>query len=49
VGRVRAPAEAELAGSGTGLAGALTVHVATVRTDGGFSRDVQVVSVSHYA
>lgn len=42
VGYVLAPARVELKGSGTGLAGALSVSAVAVRTDGGFSRDVDV-------
>jgi len=48
VGRVRARAGAKLGGSGTGLSGALSVRPYVYRADGGFSRDVEVVSASHY-
>jgi hypothetical protein len=41
-GRVMAPARAEMQGSGRGLSG--TAWVAAVRSDGGFSRDVEVLS-----
>jgi hypothetical protein len=43
-GYVMAPAKAELKGSGTGLAAAHTVREVAVRTDGGFSRDVEIVT-----
>lgn len=43
-GRVLAPAKAVLRGSGTGLASAHTVRPVAERTDGGFSRDVEIVS-----
>jgi hypothetical protein len=43
-GTVLAPAKADLGGGGTGLAGALTVREVAVRTDGGFSRDVEIVT-----
>jgi hypothetical protein len=43
VGRVRAPAKAVIAGSGTGLSGAASAYVAVLRADGGFSRDVEIV------
>lgn len=43
-GYVLAPARAATAGSGTGLSGALSVCVYAKRTDGGFSRDVEIVS-----
>jgi hypothetical protein len=43
-GRVLAPAKAELGGGGSGLAGAMNVRAVARRTDGGFSRDVEVVS-----
>src|SRR5262245_8300384 len=48
VGLVLAPAAAKLQGSGTGLAGALTVHPVIYRTDGGFSRDVEIVTAADY-
>ena len=48
VGRVLAPAKAEVMGSGTGLAGAASCYVGTRRTDGGFSREVEIVSASNY-
>lgn len=40
---VKAPARADLAGSGTGLAGALSVRAVVHRTDGGFSKDAQII------
>jgi hypothetical protein len=43
-GCVLAPARAATGGSGTGLSGALSVSVYAKRTDGGFSRDVEVVT-----
>lgn len=43
-GLVMAPAKADIVGSGKGLAGAASCYVATIRTDGGFSRDVTIVS-----
>jgi hypothetical protein len=43
-GYVLAPAKAATGGSGTGLSGALSVSVHAARTDGGFSRDVEIVS-----
>ena len=43
VGSVMAPANARTAGSGTGMSGCLSVYVQTYRTDGGFSRDVEIV------
>lgn len=43
VGAVRAPANARYSGGGKGFAGMATVSVQTYRTDGGFSRGVQVV------
>lgn len=46
-GTVLAPAAARLGGSGTGMAGALTVHTVIYRTDGGFSRDVEIVDNGH--
>ena len=48
VGTVLAPAAAKLEGSGRGLAGALTVHPHIYRTDGGFSREVEIVSTADY-
>jgi hypothetical protein len=42
-GYVMAPARADMAGSGQGLAGAHTVRAVAKRTDGGFSRDVEIV------
>lgn len=42
VGAVMAPANARMAGSGTGLSGCASAYVETYRTDGGFSRDVEV-------
>lgn len=44
-GIVLAPAKAVVTGSGHGLSGAMSAYVATERTDGGFSRDVEIVSV----
>lgn len=35
--------KAELGGSGTGLSGALSVRAYVRRTDGGFSRDVEII------
>ena len=43
VGYVYAPATVKMMGSGTGLAGAMSVRPVPVRTDGGFSRDVEVL------
>lgn len=45
VGIVLAPARAEIGGSGRGLAGAASCYVYAKRTDGGFSRDVEVVQI----
>jgi hypothetical protein len=42
-GTVRCPAHVTLAGSGTGLSGALTVRPYTTRNDRGFSRDVEII------
>jgi hypothetical protein len=42
-GTVLAPAKADIMGSGTGLSGAASAYVGVKRTDGGFSRDVEVV------
>lgn len=47
VGTVLAPAKADIAGSGTGLAGAASCRVVHRRTDGGFSRDVEIVDNGH--
>jgi hypothetical protein len=44
VGSVMAPSKAKIMGSGTGLSGATSCYVGYYRTDGGFSRDVQIVS-----
>jgi hypothetical protein len=44
VQQVLAPAKATLRGSGTGLAGATSVHVVVVRTDGGFDPAAPVVA-----
>lgn len=44
-GTVRAPARADITGGrGTGLSGALNCRAVVVRADGGFSRDVEIVS-----
>lgn len=43
-GTVLAFARAKVCGSGTGLAGAANAYVAAVRTDGGFSRDVEIIT-----
>lgn len=43
-GYVKAPARVATGGSGRGLSGALSVSVYTERTDGGFSRSVEVVT-----
>lgn len=43
-GYVLAPARVKVGGSGRGLAGALSVSVYAERTDGGFSRDVEIVT-----
>ncbi|MFS0885076.1 hypothetical protein [Aeromicrobium sp. 179-A 4D2 NHS] len=43
-GIVKAPAKVMTGGSGTGLSGALTVSNYIGRADGGFSRDVEIVS-----
>lgn len=48
IGRILVSSKAELMGSGTGLSGAASVYVGYYRTDGGFSRDVEIVSKSHY-
>lgn len=49
VGRVLAPAKAEIMAHGTGLAGAASAYVGVRRTDGGFSRNAEVVeTVSRY-
>jgi hypothetical protein len=48
VGRVMAPARAEIMGSGTGLSGAASASVGVRRTDGGFSRVVTVVTAAGY-
>jgi hypothetical protein len=47
VGTVRARARAEIAGEGRGLSGAASAYVTTIRTDGGFSRDVEIVDNGH--
>ena len=44
VQQVLAPAKATMRGSGNGLAGAASVQVVVVRTDGGFNPDAEVVS-----
>jgi hypothetical protein len=44
LGWVLAPAVAEIMGSGTGLSGAASAYVGYRRTDGGFSRNVEIVS-----
>jgi hypothetical protein len=46
VGKVRAPAKAVMDGQGHGLSG--TAWVAVKRTDGGFSRDVEIVTAADY-
>lgn len=43
VGKVMAPARAELGGGGTGMGGITSVQAYAKRTDGGFSRDVDIV------
>lgn len=43
VGYVNAPAKVKLQGGGTGLSGALSVRPVPYRTDGGFSRDVEIL------
>lgn len=43
-GYVLAPAKATLGGGGKGLAGAASVRAIAVRMDGGFSRDVEIVT-----
>lgn len=43
-GYVLAPARTKVGGSGRGLAGALSVSVFAERTDGGFSRDVEIIT-----
>ncbi len=48
VGRVMAAAKAEVVASGTGLSGAASARVAVFRADGGFSRDVTVISAAAY-
>lgn len=45
LGRVMAPARAEIGGSGKGLAGAASCYVYARRMDGGFSYDVEIVSI----
>ena len=45
LGRVMAPARADIGGSGKGLAGAASCYAYVRRTDGGFSRTVDVVSI----
>jgi len=45
LGRVLAPARADIGGSGHGLSGATSCYVYAKRTDGGFSRSVTVVSI----
>jgi hypothetical protein len=47
IGYVVAPAVVKVAGSGTGLAGALTCRPVAVRTDDGFSRDVEIIDNGH--
>lgn len=42
-GRVLARAKAKILGSGRGLSGAASAYVGRVRTDGGFSREVEVL------
>lgn len=46
-GTVRCPAHVAMAGSGTGLSGALTVRPYTTRNDRGFSRDVEIIDNGH--
>ena len=48
VGRVLAPAKAEIMGSGTGLAGAASAYVGVRRLDGGFSRDVEILETEAF-
>lgn len=44
LGRIKSKnVKAELGGSGKGLSGALSVHAYVRRTDGGFSRDVEII------
>lgn len=43
-GTVLAPAKADFAGGGKGMAGIANVRAVAVRTDGGFSRDVEIVT-----
>ena len=43
IGRVLAPAAAKIGGSGTGMSGLTSCSVVIYRTDGGFSRDVEIV------
>lgn len=48
-GCVLAPAKAAIGSRGTGLAGAASAYVYVYRTDGGFSRDAEIVeTVSRY-
>lgn len=44
VGVVLAPARADIGGSGTGLSGATSCYVYAKRIDGGFSREVEIVT-----
>lgn len=46
-GTVRCRAHVVLGGSGTGLSGALTVRPHAVRSDRGFSRDVEIIDNGH--
>jgi hypothetical protein len=46
-GTVRCPAHVALAGSGTGLSGALSVRPYIRRNDHGFSRNVEVIDNGH--
>lgn len=43
VGTVKAPAWVTMRGTGTGYSGAMSVRPMVFRTDGGFSRDVEIV------
>src|SRR5215831_19111709 len=46
VGKVRVPARAIIDGQGHGLSG--SAWVAVIRADGGFSRDVEIVTAANY-
>jgi hypothetical protein len=43
IGAVEAPAKAAMGGGGTGMAGMASCFPIAVRTDGGFSRDVEII------